>query len=136
MQKIIERKPQVLDQGGDRPVSAAIDGITLELIWHRLVSIVDESAAALVRTSFSSIVRESNDFACVITDAEGYSVAQATNSIPSFIGTAPRTIRYFLQEFPAESLRATSLSPMTFGLAPDTYPTSRSRGRFFSRGSL
>ena len=104
MQKIIERKPQVLDQGGDRPVSAAIDGITLELIWHRLVSIVDEAAAALVRTSFSSIVRESNDFACVITDAEGYSVAQATNSIPSFIGTAPRTIRYFLQEFPAESL--------------------------------
>lgn len=104
MEKIIERQAQVLDQGEERPVSASIDGITLELIWHRLISIVDEAAAALVRTSFSSIVRESNDFACVITDAEGYSVAQATNSIPSFIGTAPRTIRYFLLEFPAKSL--------------------------------
>ena len=74
-----------------------LDGITLELLWRRLISIVDEAAASLVRTSFSTIVRESNDFACVITDAQGRSIAQATNSIPSFIGTAPRTIRSFLE---------------------------------------
>jgi N-methylhydantoinase B len=80
------------------------NGITLELLWRRLISIVDEAAASLVRTSFSSIVRESNDFACVITDAQGRSIAQASNSIPSFIGTAPRTIRCFLEEFPPESL--------------------------------
>lgn len=80
------------------------NGITLELLWRRLISIVDEAAASLVRTSFSSIVRESNDFACVITDAQGRSIAQASNSIPSFIGTVPRTIRCFLEEFPPESL--------------------------------
>src|SRR3954468_10451063 len=84
---------------------ASLNGITLELLWRRLISMVDEAAASLVRTSFSSIVRESNDFACVITDASGNSIAQASNSIPSFIGTAPRTIRAFLQEFPEESLR-------------------------------
>jgi N-methylhydantoinase B len=82
-----------------------LNGITLELLWRRLISMVDEAAASLVRTSFSSIVRESNDFACVITDARGNSIAQASNSIPSFIGTAPRTIRAFLQEFPEETLR-------------------------------
>ncbi len=60
--------------------------------------------ARLVRTSFSSIVRESNDFACVVTDAQGRSIAQASNSIPSFIGTAPRTIRHFLEQFPPETL--------------------------------
>jgi N-methylhydantoinase B len=81
-----------------------LDGITLELLWRRLISIVDEAAASLVRTSFSTVVRESNDFACVITDAQGRSIAQATNSIPSFIGTAPRTIRAFLAEWPAEDL--------------------------------
>src|SRR5262245_28782840 len=81
-----------------------LDGITLELLWRRLISIVDEAAASLVRTSFSTIVRESNDFACVITDARGHSIAQASNSIPSFIGTAPRTIRSFLEMFPPESL--------------------------------
>jgi N-methylhydantoinase B len=81
-----------------------LNGITLELLWRRLISVVDEAAASLVRTSFSSIVRESNDFACVITDAHGRSIAQASNSIPSFIGTAPRTIRCFLEQFPPETL--------------------------------
>ena len=82
-----------------------LNGITLELLWRRLISIVDEAAASLVRTSFSSIVRESNDFACVVTDAQGRSIVQATRSIPSFIGTVPRTIRCFLDDFPPDTLR-------------------------------
>jgi len=81
-----------------------LNSITLELLWRRLISIVDEAAASLVRTSFSSIVRESNDFACVITDARGNSIAQASDSIPSFIGTAPRTIRCFLEAYPESTL--------------------------------
>ncbi len=80
------------------------NAVTLEMLWTRLISIVDEAAAALVRTSFSTIVRESNDFACVLTDARGRSLAQATDSIPSFIGTVPRTIQHFLKAFPPETL--------------------------------
>src|SRR5688572_28200339 len=82
----------------------SFNAVTLEMLWTRLISITDEAAAALVRTSFSTIVRESNDFACVLTDARGQSIAQATDSIPSFIGTVPRTIRHFLAEFPPETL--------------------------------
>jgi N-methylhydantoinase B len=82
----------------------SLNAITLEVLWTRLISIVDEAAAALVRTSFSTVVRESNDFACVLTDAAGASLAQATDSIPSFIGTVPRTITHFLKEYPAEAL--------------------------------
>jgi N-methylhydantoinase B len=95
-----------IDLASNLPARAddMLDGITLELLWRRLISIVDEAAASLVRTSFSTIVRESNDFACVITDAHGHSIAQASNSIPSFIGTAPRTIRSFLAMFPPASL--------------------------------
>ena len=85
-------------------MSKTFNAVTLEMIWTRLISIVDEAAAALVRTSFSTIVRESNDFACVLTDARGQSIAQANDSIPSFIGTVPRTIRHFLAEFPPETL--------------------------------
>ncbi|MGZ5146483.1 MAG: hydantoinase B/oxoprolinase family protein, partial [Burkholderiales bacterium] len=80
------------------------NAVTLEMLWTRLISIVDEAAAALVRTSFSTVVRESNDFACVLTDARGMSLAQATDSIPSFIGTVPRTIRHFLEAFPPDKL--------------------------------
>src|SRR5687768_13013379 len=84
--------------------SQRFNAVTLEMLWTRLISIVDEAAAALVRTSFSTVVRESNDFACVLTDAQGLSLAQATDSIPSFIGTVPRSIVRFLEEYPPETI--------------------------------
>ena len=84
---------------------AKFNAVTLEMLWTRLISITDEAAAALVRTSFSTVVRESNDFACVLTDEHGLSLAQATDSIPSFIGTVPRTVRHFLKEYSASDLK-------------------------------
>ncbi len=84
--------------------NTAFDAVTLEVLWTRLISVVDEAAAALLRTSVSTVVRDSHDFSCVITDASGRSLAQATDSIPSFIGTLPRTIQHFLDEIPAEDL--------------------------------
>lgn len=80
------------------------DAATLEVLWTRLISTVDEAAAALVRSSFSTLVRESHDFSCVLTDPNGYSTVQATRSIPSFIGTLPRTVRHFLAEFPPDEI--------------------------------
>ena len=71
---------------------------------RRLISLVDEAAAAMVRTSFSTLVRESYDFSCIVTDATGQSLVQATESIPSFIGTLPATVKHFLRFFPAETL--------------------------------
>lgn len=84
--------------------NARFDAVTLEVIWTRLVSVVDEAAAALVRSSFSTLVRESYDFSCIITDPQGRCLGQATDSIPSFIGTLPKTVRHFLGHFPAETL--------------------------------
>ena len=80
------------------------DAVELELLWRRLISLVDEAAAALVRTSFSTLVRESYDFSCIVTDAAGQSLVQATESIPSFIGTLPETVKHFLKFFPPETL--------------------------------
>jgi N-methylhydantoinase B len=85
-------------------MSRSFDAVELELLWRRLISLVDEAAAALVRTSFSTLVRESYDFSCVVTDARGQSLVQATESIPSFIGTLPETVKHFLRFFPEASL--------------------------------
>ena len=74
------------------------DAVTLEILWRRAISAVDEAAKALRRTSFSTLVNESNDFACVLTDAAGQSLAQNTESIPSFIGTLPVTVKAFIKE--------------------------------------
>lgn len=82
-----------------------LDPVSLGIYWDRLVSITDEILAALVRTSFSTNVRESYDLSCVIFDAEGRSLAQGTYSVPSFTGTAPLTIRHMLNRFPSDTLR-------------------------------
>jgi len=85
-------------------MTRTFDAVELELLWRRLISLVDEAAAALVRTSFSTLVRESYDFSCVVTDARGQSLVQATESIPSFIGTLPETVKHFIRHFPLETL--------------------------------
>jgi N-methylhydantoinase B len=81
------------------------DPVTLEILWARLGSIVDEAATGFVRTSFSSLVREANDYAVVLTDARGQSLSQSSFSIPSFISTLPRTVRHMMERFPPETLR-------------------------------
>ncbi len=86
-------------------MARTFDAVELELLWRRLISLVDEAAAALVRTSFSTLVRESYDFSCIVTDATGQSLVQATESIPSFIGTLPATVKHFLRFFPEETLQ-------------------------------
>ena len=82
-----------------------LDPISVEILWTRLISVVDEAALALHRTSFSTVVRESHDYTCMLLDASGRAVAQATRSVPSFIGTLPYSVRAFLAKFSAETLR-------------------------------
>jgi N-methylhydantoinase B len=81
------------------------DAVTMELIWTRLISIVDEAAKAIVRTSFSTLANEANDFACVLTDARGFALAQNAGSIPSFIATLPRTVRHVVDAVGLETMQ-------------------------------
>lgn len=81
------------------------DPVTLEILWSRLTSIADEAAAGLVRTAFSTIVRESNDYATVLMDRDGNSIAENTGGIASFSCILPRTTKEFLRRFPAETWR-------------------------------
>jgi N-methylhydantoinase B len=84
--------------------ASRFDPVSLEILWGRLVGIVDEAATGFVRTSFSSLVREANDYAVVLTDAKGQSLSQSSFSIPSFISTLPRTVRHMIRLFPVETL--------------------------------
>ncbi len=80
------------------------DPVHLEILWNRLIAAVDEAAASLVRASFSTVVRESYDFSCIVTDIEGRALAQASDSIPSFIGTLPDTVKHMIRKFPPDML--------------------------------
>jgi N-methylhydantoinase B len=82
-----------------------LDPITVEVLWTRLISVIDEAGLTLHRTSFSTVVRESHDYTCMVLAPDGQAVAQATRSIPSFIGTLPMSVKAFLKKYPAETLR-------------------------------
>lgn len=86
--------------------SGEFDPITLEVLWNRLISIADQAATTLVRTSFSTQVRESNDYACVLMDRKGDTLAENRGSIPSFVGTMSRTVKHFLNRFPPETWKS------------------------------
>lgn len=88
-----------------KDAKVTLDPVTVEVLWTRLISGVDEAALTLHRTSFSTVVRESHDYTCMVLDPTGRAVAQATRSVPSFIGTLPMSVRAFLQRYPAETLR-------------------------------
>jgi N-methylhydantoinase B len=83
----------------------SVDVISLGIQWDRLISIADEIINTLVRSSFSTNVRESYDLSCVVFDGRGRSIAQGAYSVPSFTGTAPATLAAMLARFPADTLR-------------------------------
>ncbi len=85
--------------------SRAADPIFLEVFWTRVRSIADEAAKLIVRTSFSTLSTEANDFAVVMTDSQGRALAENSGSIPSFIGTLPRTVRAAMSAIGVNEMR-------------------------------
>jgi N-methylhydantoinase B len=85
--------------------SERLDSITLEVMWNRLIAVVNEQATALMRTSFTTIVRESGDLSAGVFDIRGNMIAQAVTGTPGHINAMATCIHHFLGVYPAESLR-------------------------------
>ena len=82
-----------------------VDSIRLGLIWQRLNGIVDQVSETFIRAAFSSVVRDNYDMAFSLLDIQGRQFVQSKRSIPSFIGTLPRTLTAVLEKFSKETLR-------------------------------
>jgi N-methylhydantoinase B len=81
-----------------------LDPILTQILWNRVISVADEAATGLVRTSFSSAVRDFHDYSCGLFDADGRLLAHSTKTTTAFIGVMPYVMRHFLDHFPPESL--------------------------------
>ena len=82
-----------------------IDPITLEVLWNRLLSVVNEQQVTLMRTAFSTVVRESQDLACGVFDTRGSMIAQSLTGTPGHINAMATGVRHFLKAYPAETLQ-------------------------------
>src|SRR5262245_64253566 len=90
-----------LDRGG---APLLMDPITLEVCWSRLIGVVNEQAAALQRTSFTSIVREAGDLSAGVFDRRGYMVAQAVTGTQGNINSMALGMGHFMRAYSIESL--------------------------------
>ncbi len=84
-----------------------IDPVTLEVIWNRLISVVDEQAAALIHSSFTTVVREAGDLSAGVFDRAGNMIAQSVTGTPGHINTMANCVRDFVvPNHPIDSLEA------------------------------
>jgi N-methylhydantoinase B len=87
------------------PTTGGLDPITLDILWQRLISIMNEADQVIVHTTFSTILSEGRDFACILTDARGFSLCQSIWSTPNFCVVLPRAARVLLRRFPVGTLQ-------------------------------
>ncbi len=80
------------------------DPVGLEIMWSRLVNLVEECWLTVWRTAFSLIIGEAQDFGCELVDARGNSLAHSPRAMPVFNLTLPRAVRAMLARFPVETL--------------------------------
>src|SRR5438105_4019014 len=78
--------------------------ILLEVLWNRLLSVANEQQPALMRTAFSTIVRESQDLACGLFDTRAQMIAQSLTGTPGHINPMATGVRHLLAVYPPETL--------------------------------
>ena len=78
----------------------ALDALTMQLVWDRLLAIVEEQAQTLMRTAFSTVVREAGDLSAGVFDTEGAMLAQAITGTPGHVNAMARSVSHFLKRYP------------------------------------
>ncbi|MFB3887549.1 MAG: hydantoinase B/oxoprolinase family protein [Thermodesulfobacteriota bacterium] len=81
------------------------DPITLEILWRRLISIVDEADSTVSRTAFSSLLRDAHDYTCMFTDRQGRELAQGSFATPGQSGAMALGIKNLVAKIPVETYR-------------------------------
>ncbi|MGO9119766.1 MAG: hydantoinase B/oxoprolinase family protein [Desulfomonilaceae bacterium] len=81
------------------------DPITLEILWRRLISIVDEADASVARTAFSSLLRDAHDYTCMFTDSQGNELVQGTLCTPGQAGAMSLGVKKIIHTFPSSEYR-------------------------------
>ncbi|MEO3413196.1 hydantoinase B/oxoprolinase family protein [Roseovarius sp. CAU 1744] len=77
----------------------------LQVMWNRLLAVVEEQGQALIRAAFSPIVRESGDISAGIFDIRGRMLAQAVTGTPGHINTMAEAVRHLRDRFPVQDMK-------------------------------
>ena len=78
--------------------------LRLQVMWHRLISVVEEQAMTLLRTAFSTSVREAGDLSAGVFDPEGRMLAQAVTGTPGHVNTMAEAVLHFIAEIGRDAM--------------------------------
>ena len=79
--------------------------LRLQVMWTRLISVVEEQAQTLMRTAFSTTVREAGDLAAAVFDTQGRMIAEAVTGTPGHLNSMAAGVHHFLARFPAGTMQ-------------------------------
>ena len=82
----------------------SISNTRLQVMWNRLLAVVEEQAQALIRAAFSPIVRECGDISAGIFDVQGRMLAQAVTGTPGHINTMAEAVKTLRARFPVDDM--------------------------------
>ncbi len=78
--------------------------VAYQVMWNRLISVVEEQAQALVRTAFSTSVREAGDLSAGVYDTEGQMLAQAVTGTPGHVNAMADAVAHFIRRIGRENI--------------------------------
>lgn len=82
-----------------------LQDIHRQIMWNRLLAVVEEQAQTLIRTAFSTIVRESGDLSAGVFDTQGRMLAQAVTGTPGHVNSMAESVGHFLKAFPIDTMK-------------------------------
>ncbi|MBC2665194.1 hydantoinase B/oxoprolinase family protein [Novosphingobium flavum] len=87
-------------------MSQALSELRSQVIWTRLIAIVEEQAQTLMRTAFSTTVRDAGDLSAALFDLEGRLIAEAVTGTPGHVNSMAAGVRHFIDRFPLATMQA------------------------------
>lgn len=84
--------------------NAPLTDLAKQLLWDRLLALVEEQAQTLMRTAFSTVVREAGDLSAGVFDTQGQMLAQAITGTPGHVNAMAAAVAHFLKRYPVDTL--------------------------------
>ncbi|MFT5060316.1 MAG: N-methylhydantoinase B [Sulfitobacter sp.] len=78
--------------------------VAYQVMWNRLISVVEEQAQALVRTAFSTSVREAGDLSAGVYDTNGQMLAQAVTGTPGHVNAMADAVAHFIRRIGRDNI--------------------------------
>ena len=78
--------------------------INLQIMWNRLIAVVEEQATTLIRTAFSTSVREAGDLSAGLFDRRGRMIAQAVTGTPGHVNAMAESVTHFVREIGVQEI--------------------------------